>query len=151
MTCVIQWKKKPILTSFDCWLKCPLFQHLKIASKVVPRVFFQSDIEKVSKLWEKYPCTILACKANKHRSTKGVSMYLVPLDFSKNLELKILLLSWYLLLLLIANSNIFQHWKQHLPSTLPLANELNREQDNLHRSLRTALNHNTWTAVARAV
>lgn len=38
-------------------------------------------------------------------------------DFSKNLELKVLLLSWYLALLLMANSNIFQHCKQHLSSS----------------------------------
>lgn len=44
-TSEIQWKKKAILTSFACWLKCLLFQHFKIASKVVPHVFFQTDIK----------------------------------------------------------------------------------------------------------
>lgn len=35
------------------------------------------------------------------------------------------------MLLLIANSNIFQHGKQHLPSALSLASELNTEQQQL--------------------
>lgn len=80
MTSVIQWKKKATLTSFDCWLKCSLFQHIKIASKVVPCVFPIRHKEGFKTMRE-YPCAIQACKGN--RQVHKWSMYLVPLDFKR--------------------------------------------------------------------